>query len=110
MIRNPIMTLIRLYLRVKCVRTDVYSNMTLPMYQMIQWFHLSSQSSNAVITAMVPSQQEHADALGCYQSGNVSNDTIAPSAKEHADTLGCYQSGNPKNFGMVPYCAGHRGN
>ena len=45
-----------------------------------------------------------------YQSGNVTNVTMAPTQEDHADALGCYQSGNPSNEGMVPYCVGHRGN
>ena len=57
---------------------------------------------------MVPSQEEHADALGVRDRGktwdsrtqdnNVSNDTIIPSQEDHADALGVRGSGSHKRF------------
>jgi hypothetical protein len=54
---------------------------------------------------MVPSQEEHADALGVRtraDNQHTPNGASTPTQEDHADALGCYQSINTTNVGMAP--------
>ena len=54
---------------------------------------------------MVPSQEEHADALGVRtraDNQHTPNGASTPTQEDHADALGCYQSGNTTNGAFAP--------